>query len=104
MKKIASFLKENKKTVLTLVVVAVFADIFFLNKSSDILIFSILFFYAVSTKMFQLKSKLTFLLGLALLTTMFFNYLFTGTSVPTEKAAVWLILFLIIGVIQQWKE
>lgn len=104
MNKISSFLKENKKTVLTLFVVAIFGDILFLNKSSDLIIFGILILSVFFIKIFELKSKLTFLLCLALLTTMFFNYLFTGTSASTEKAAVWLVLFLIVGVIQQWRE
>ena len=104
MKKIVFFLKENKKTLLTLFIVAIFTDILFLNKSSDLIIFSILILYPFFIKIFELKSKLTFLLCLALLTAMFFSYLFTGTSAPTEKAAVWLILFLIIGIIQQWRE
>lgn len=104
MKKIASFLRENKKTLLTLLAVAIFADILFLDKSSDLIIFGILILYSVFIKMFQIKSKLTFLLCLTLLFTMFINYLLTGTSVSTEKAAVWLVLFLIVGVIQQWRE
>lgn len=104
MKKISFFLRENKKTLLTFLAVAIFADIFFLDKSSDLIIFGILILYIVFIKMFQIKSKLTFLLCLALLTTMFFSYLFTEASVSTEKAAVWLVLFLIVGVIQQWRE
>lgn len=104
MKKILFFLKENKKTILTLYVIAIFADIIFLNKSSDLIIFSILVLYLFFIKIFQIKSKSTFLLSLVLLTTMFFNYIFTGASALTEKAAVWFVLFLIAGVIQQWKE
>jgi len=104
MKKTVSFLRENKKTLLTLFVIAIFADIIFLNKSSDLIIFSILILYLFFIKIFELKSKLTFLLDLVLLTMMFFSYLFTGTSASTEKAAVWLVLFLIVGVIQQWRE
>lgn len=104
MKKIAPFLKDNKKTILTLLVVAIFADILFLNKSSDLIIFNILALYLFFIKIFQLKSKSTFLFCLAFLIMMFFNYLFTGTSISTEKAAVWLVLFLTVGVIQQWRE
>ncbi len=104
MKRVGFFLKENKKTVLTLIVTAIFADILFLKKSSDFLTFSILILYVVFIKMFQIKSKSTFLLCLALLGAMFINYFLTGASVPTEKAAVWLILFLGIGVISQWRE
>lgn len=102
--KIILFLKENKKTLLTLFVVAIFADTLFLNKSSDLIIFSILILYLIFIKIFELKNKLTFLLSLVLLIMMFFSYIFTGTSASTEKAAVWLILFLAVGVIQQWRE
>ena len=104
MKRVTFFLKENKKTVLAIVIAAIFADILFLETSSDFVIFSILILYVVFIKMFLLKSRLTFLISLALLIMMFFNYLFTGTSISTEKAAVWLVLFLGIGIIQQWKE
>lgn len=104
MKKAVSFLRDNKKTILTLLVVTIFADILFLSKSSDLIIFSILTLYVFFIKIFKLKSKSTFLLSLVLLAMMFFSYLFTGTSASTEKAAVWLMLFLMIGVIQQWRE
>ena len=102
--KLSSFLRENKKTVLTLIAVAVLADTFFVKISSDIIIFSVLIIYSIFIKMFKLKSKLTFSLCFALLVTMFVSFLFTYTSISTEKAAVWLILFLIVGVIQQWRE
>ena len=103
-KKIAPFLKENKRIILSLTIVAIFVDIFFIDKSSDVIIFSILLIYGVSVKMSKIKSRLTFLLCLALLGTMFVNYLSTGTSVATEKAAVWLVLFMAVGIFQQWRE
>lgn len=98
------FLRKNKITVLTLFFVAIFVDILFKKTSSDFLIFSVLLVYLIFVKIFQIKSRRTFLLCLALLAAMFINFLFTGTSVSTEKAAVWLILFFGIGVIQQWRE
>lgn len=104
MKKTTSFLRENKKIVLALLVVSIFVDIFFVKTSSDIVIFSILLLYGIFIKMFQTKSRRTFLLCIALLTAMFINFLFTGTSVSTEKAAVWLILFMALGIFQQWRE
>ena len=103
-KKITFFLKENKKIALALLVVSIFIDIFFVKISSDIVIFSILLLYGIFIKMFQIKSRRTFLLCLALLFTMFINFLFTGTSVSTEKAAVWLVLFMALGIFQQWRE
>ncbi len=102
--KIVPFLSENKKIVLSLAIVAVFVDIFFINTNSDFVIFSILLIYAFFVKIFQIRSRLTFLLCLGLLGAMFINYIFTGTSVATEKAAVWLVLFMALGIFQQWRE
>jgi len=103
-KKITSFLKENKKIVLVLLAVSIFVDIFFVKTSSDIVIFGILLVYGIFIKMFQIKSRRTFLLCLGLLAAMFINFLFTGTSIPTEKAAVWLVLFMALGIFQQWRD
>lgn len=103
-KKTTSFLKENKKIALALLTVSIFVDIFFVKTSSDIVIFGILLLYGVFIKMFQIKSRRTFFLCLALLVAMFINFLFTGTSVSTEKAAVWLVLFMALGIFQQWRE
>lgn len=102
--KLTPFLKENKKIVLALLVVSIFVDIFFVKTSSDIVIFGILLLYGIFIKMFQIKSRRTFFLCLALLVAMFINFLFTGTSIPTEKAAVWLVLFMALGIFQQWRE
>ena len=103
-RKIESFLKENKKVNLFLLVVYIFVDIFFVKVSSDFVIFGILLLYGIFIKMFQIKSRRTFLLCLALLIAMFINFLSTGTSIPTEKAAVWLVLFMALGIFQQWRE
>lgn len=102
--KITSFLKENKKVALALLVVSIFVDIFFVKLSSDFVIFGILLIYGIFIKVFQIKSKLTFLMCLGLLGAMFINYLFTGASVATEKATVWLVLFMALGIFQQWRE
>src|SRR3990167_2691238 len=98
LKKIESFLKKNRKTVLALVTISIFVDIFFVKTNSDVVL------YGIFIKMFQIKSRRTFLLCLALLTAMFINFLFTGSSIPTEKAAVWFILFMALGIFQQWRE
>lgn len=97
-------LRENKKTVLTLFTVFIVVESLLKRLSSDIVIFSALLLYGFFIKIFRIKSTFTFLLCLGLLVLMSIEYLFTGASILTEKAAVWLILFLGIGVIQQWKE
>lgn len=103
-KSIISFLKENKRTILTLLVISIFADAFFIKASLDIITFGTLLLYGIFINIYQIKSKTTFLLCLAILIAMSIDYLLTGASVSTEKAAVWFILFLVVGVIQQWKE
>jgi FkbM family methyltransferase len=35
---------------------------------------------------------------------MFLQFLFTGSSIATEKTAVWFVLFLTIGIVAQWIE
>ena len=104
LKKVTVFLKINNKITLILIAVFIFVDIFFIKESSDIVIFGILLFYGIFVKMFQITSRRTFLLCLGLLIAMFINFLFTGTSAPTEKAAVWLVLFMALGIFQQWRE
>lgn len=101
---LAALLKENKITVLALFFAVIFTDILFEKSSLDFKIFSALLVYLIFIKIFQIKSTLTFLLCLALLVVMAIDYLLTSASISTEKAAVWLILFLGIGGIQQWKE
>lgn len=102
--KIISFLRENKRTVLTLFVVFIVAESLSKRLSSDFVIFGGLLIYGIFINIFQIKSTFTFLLCLGFLVLMSIGYLFTGASISTEKAAVWLILFLGIGVMQQWRE
>lgn len=102
--KIINFLRENKRTVLTLFLVSIVAVSLSKGLSSDVVIFSALLLYGFFIKIFRIKSTFTFLLCLGLLVLMFIEYLITGASISTEKTAVWLILFFGIGVIQQWRE
>lgn len=98
------FLKENNVTVLSILVSLVLADIFMIPGSSDVRTYGLLLAYVVDSAVVKRTSKVTFLGCLALLMLMYVAYLFTGTSVQTEKAAVWLFLLLVVGVVQLWKE
>lgn len=102
--KIISFLRENKRTVLTLFVVSIVAVSLSKRLSSDVVIFGTLLLYGFFIKIFRMKSAFAFLLCLGLLALMYIEYIITGPSISTEKTAVWLILFFGIGVIQQWRE
>lgn len=103
-KNISSLLKENKRTVLSLLGVFIVADVLFVKTSSDFVTFSVLLLYVISIKIFKTNSKLTFLLCLGILAIMSVDYFFTQASISTEKAAVLIILFLLVGVIQGWRE
>lgn len=103
-KRAISFLKEKKKLIIFALIIIIGIDIFFVLESSDFVIFGVLLLYGVFAKMFHMKSKVTFLLCLGLLFCMYINFLLTGTSVATEKAAVWLVLFMAMGIFQQWRE
>lgn len=102
--KIILFSKENNRTILTLFIFTIFTDILFIKTSRDIVIFGLLLVYIIFIKNYQIKSKETFLLCLSLLLLTSIEYLLIGASVSTEKAAVWTILFFVIGVLQQWRE
>lgn len=99
-----SFLRKNKITFLTLLVLVLFTDIFFVIKNSDFIIFGILLLYGIFVKIYRIKSTSTYLLCLALCVVLAIDYILTGSSISTEKAAVWLILFLGVGGLQQWRE
>ncbi|MBI2430649.1 MAG: hypothetical protein HYV39_01390 [Candidatus Levybacteria bacterium] len=101
---IISFLTENKRTVLAIFIVLIVVESQSKRLSSDFVIFSVLLLYGFFIKIFRIKSAFTFLLCLLLLVVMTIDYLSTGASISTEKVAVWLILFLGVGVIQQWRE
>lgn len=100
----SDFLYKVKPIALTVIFLAIIVDIFFIKKSSDFIIFGLLAFYIACIFVYNLKSKLTLLFCLVLLGIMFVLLLLTGGSSLTEKSAVWLYFFLLIGIIQQFRE
>lgn len=103
-KKSVLWFKNNKPVVLSVIFLGILADTLFIKGNSDLRIFGFLGVYVAAISFYKLKSRLTFLLGLVLLGAMFVEFIFTGTSESTEKTAVWLVFFLLIGIIQQWRE
>lgn len=98
------FLQKQKKTLLSLLVVGIFEDIVLRPTSSDLLTFSVLSIYIVFIFTLKIKSTFTFYICLFLLAISVAIFLFDDMAIAAEKAAVWLILFFVIGVIQQWRE
>lgn len=97
-------LDRSRVVLLTLVLLSVFIDIFLLSSSTDLITFGILIFYIILARYFRFTSKFTFAFCILLLFTMYGGYIISGPSTITEKNAVWLVLFLLVGIIQKWKE
>ena len=96
-----TIIKQNKSAVFTAFLLMVFGDIFFWQVQSDILIFGILGLYILIIKSFKLESKITFSFCFFILGFLFIGFVFTGTSINTEKAAVFLFFFMAIGILQK---
>jgi hypothetical protein len=102
--KLITILRKNKNTFLIIFFLIIAGDSMLSEKKSDIITFSLIGVYVAGIWLYKLKSKIAYILCLCLLIIMFVQYLFTGTSEQTEKTAVWLYLFLTIGVVQQFRE
>lgn len=103
-KNLVSLFRNHKKIVFNLIIFGILLDIFFFTINSDIRLFGILGLYIISILLFKLTSKITFLICLFILFAMYVGFLFSGASIITEKIAVWFVLFLTVGIIQQWNE
>ncbi len=79
-------------------------DIFVLSSQSDVKYFGITILFYIIALFYGWKSRFTFIICLLLLLIMYVKFLQTGPSITTEKTAVWLFLFMVVGMLQQWKE
>lgn len=103
-KLIMSFFKKNKSLLMMMVVSLILSDILFMFGSSDVRIFTFLTLYVFISFLYKSKHRLTFSLCLVFLAVLFVEFIKSGASEKTEEAAVWLVLFLVVGIIQQWRE
>ena len=97
-------LDEFKPIVLTIFWMSVIVDIFFIQNKSDVIIFGIILVYFFLIFFYNLKSHLLFNAGILLVLVMYLLLLLQGTSISTEKAAVWLFFCMLGGIIQGLKE
>lgn len=94
-------------------ILLILGDVLFFEKSSDWRTFPILIFYVFLIIRYKIRANTTFFICLFLLVLIYVQYIFSSPATfesqyPIapfgEKIAVWLYLFLVIGVIQKWKE
>jgi|SRR3989344_1601644 len=95
------------------IILLILSDAFYFEKSSDWRTFPLLFLYVVFIVRFKLTANTTFLICLFFFVFMSIHYIFSSavayeSQYPVlpfgEKMAVWLYLFLVMGVIQKWRE
>jgi hypothetical protein len=98
------FNEKNKVILYTLLLVALAGDIFFSSEGSDFHFFGLTGMTLITNLFYKLKSKYIFILCLILLILMYIYFLAQGTSPMTEKVAVWIVLFMVVGIVQQWFE
>lgn len=116
-KQITSVKSHGLKSIAVLkvlpVILLIFADVLFFQKSSDWRTFPILLIYVFCIIRFKLRANTTFFICLFLFLLIYIQFVFSPLSVfesqypvlpAGEKIAVWLYLFLVIGVIQKWNE
>lgn len=91
----------------------ILGDALFFQQNSDWRTFPVLLFYIFVTYRYKISANATFLFCLMLFLFMYVHYIFSPPKLfesqyPLapfgEKIAVWLYLFLVIGVIQRWRE
>lgn len=87
-------------------------DVDFFSTGWDIRIFLIIGIYLLLLKRFLLRSTVTFFLGLVLLLLAFIQFIFITPDMlindpiqfPGERIAVWVFIFIVIGIFQKWHE
>lgn len=107
------FLIKNKFVAVFPFIVLVLSEALLFPKPSDIRTFPILLLYIFCVFRFKIPANGTFLLCLGLFILIYIQYVLSPPIVfatqyplaPTgEKIAVWFYLFLIIGVLQKFRE
>lgn len=101
---VKAILLQYKQVVLTILVIIVLGDIVFLKTESDVMLFDFLAVYIGCIFYYTLTSAATFRFSLLVLAVMSVAFIATGTSVITERAAVWLFFLILTGIVQQIKE
>lgn len=96
-----------------LFLLCILLDVFMFPESADIRIFSILGMYLLVVYRLKIRANTTLFIALLLLIIAYVQFLYTDQKifdspgpVPPlcERTAVWLYLFMVMGVIQKWRE
>lgn len=97
-------LTQYRQAIQTLMSALVVGELFLVKDNSDFRIFMVVAIYLACIFFLKLTSKFTFFLSLVALSCMYIQFLILQASTATEKAAVLLFFFMVIGIIQQLRE
>lgn len=101
---IHQWLKEYPLIIFVVFISGFLADIFAVEFESDLRKALVLLIYWLYLRFSASKSQLTFMITLIILIGIAGSFLINGPSALTERMAVWLVLLLAFGIIQQWRE
>jgi len=103
----------HRFSYIIIIFLLILGDITLFTQSSDIRIFTLLIIYWLLIKTIKLNSRTTFIFSLIFLILAYFQFILSdiryfdnpGPNIPfSEKAAVWAFLFMVVGIIQKWRE
>lgn len=103
----------SKFLAISPIIFLIFGDALLFERNSDWRTFPILIFYIFLIVRYKITANTTFFICLLFFLFMYVHYISSSPVVfkaqyPLtpfgEKIAVWLYLFLVIGVIQRWRE
>lgn len=108
-----SSINVSRFLILSSIILLILGDALLFQDNSDWRTFPILIFYTFLIIRHKISANTTFLICLMLFLFMYVHYIFSPpvlfeSQYPFppfgEKVAEWLYLFLVIGVIQRWRE
>lgn len=94
-------LKNNKPVAITVISLIIIEYVSLVETESDLITLEILGLYILVVYFYRLKSKVTFLFCFFILFLLGIEFVITGTSINTEKSALFLYFFLAIGILQE---
>jgi len=98
--RISKFLGKNKFLILIFCGVGILFDIFFLKLTSDFLIFFLTGLWILAVKFYKFKGRVSVGVALGFLVLCPFLLILKKEAIA-EKAAIWVYMFLVVGVIQE---
>jgi len=101
--RISKFLSKNKFLILIFCGFGILLDIFFLKLTSDFLIFFLTGLWILVVRLYKFEGRVSVAVALGFLILCPFLLIFKKEAIA-EKAAIWVYMFLVVGVIQMFIE